>query len=160
LANITSVCVDRLAGPVAVAEAGREMAFAALFAAKRFVLLEKCEKADATIKGAVLDSVDQRSRSESEGMSFGAVAGAGSVGPTGGSAGFGGVSGSAAESLASSETRRHASVTLRLVNADGRVLWAYTQDSAGGKTKGAVADAVDRAIRQLLRETARTDTSK
>jgi hypothetical protein len=136
------------------------MAFAALFAAKRFVLLEKCEKADATLKGAVLDAMEQRSRSESEGMGFGAVAGAGRAGSAGASAGFGGVSGSAAESLASSETRRQASVTLRLVNAEGRVLWAYTQDSAGGKTKGAVADAVERAIRQFLRETARTDLAK
>jgi len=43
------------------------------------------------------------------------------------------------------------------VDPEGEVLWAYTQDSAGGKAKGAVSDAVERAIKQLARELSRAD---
>lgn len=156
LQRIRKICVDRLAGSAPLAEVVREMAYAALFSAKRFTVIEKCEKAEATLKGAVLESGDRRTRAESEGIGFGAVTGGGSSGPGGSAGGFAGVGGSTGEALVSSETRRQASVTLRLVDADGIVLWAYTQDSTGGKTKGPAADAIDRAIRQLLRDAARS----
>lgn len=149
LQRIKRICVDRLAGPAPLADAVREMAFAALFSARRFTVLEKCEKAEATLKGAVLESGDRRTRAESEGIGFGAIAGGASAGA------IAGAGGSTGESLLSSEARRQASVTLRLVDSEGVVLWAYTQDSTGGKTKGPAADAVDRAIRQLLRDTSR-----
>lgn len=70
-------------------------------------------------------------------------------------AGLGAVAGGSSERLFSIETLSRASVTLRLTNREGDIIWAYTQDSAGGKTKGAVSDAVDRAIRQLGRELGR-----
>lgn len=153
LTKLRRICVEKIAGPAPVADAVREMAFAALFAAKRFVVLEKCEKAEATLKGAVLESSDRRSRVESEGIGFGAIAG----GASAAGAGIAGVAGSNGETLSSSEMRRQASVTLRLVDSEGAVLWAHTQDSSGGKTKGPAADAVDRAIRQLLRDTGRLE---
>ena len=58
LQRIKRICVDRLAGQAPLVDAVREMAFAALFSAKRFTVLEKCEKADATLKGAVLGTGD------------------------------------------------------------------------------------------------------
>jgi hypothetical protein len=54
--------------------------------------------------------------------------------------------------LASSDIKRRATVTVRLVVGKGDVLWANSQDSAGGKSKSAIADATERAIRSLLRE--------
>jgi hypothetical protein len=59
--------------------------------------------------------------------------------------------------LFSAETGTKASVTLRLVDQEGEVIWAYTQDSAGGKNKGAVADAVERAMKQLQRDASRSE---
>jgi hypothetical protein len=38
------------------------------------------------------------------------------------------------------------------VDQEGTVVWAYSQDSPGGKVKGAIADAIERAVKQLLRE--------
>jgi hypothetical protein len=46
-------------------------------------------------------------------------------------------------------------VVLRLVDADGEVIWAYSVDSTGGKTRGAVSDAVDQGVRQLMRDVGR-----
>lgn len=152
LARVESICVDTIAGVAPLAEAVREMAFAALYSAKRFTVLERCEKAQAKLKGAILESAEYRRRSESEGIGFGAIGGAVSSG-TGAIAGVGGSNG---ESLSSSETRRQASVSLRLMDQDGVVIWAYSQDSTGGKTKGPAADAMDRAIRQLLKEASRS----
>lgn len=45
-----------------------------------------------------------------------------------------------------------ASVVLRLVDRDGVVIWATTQESSGGKAEAAVPDALDRAVRQLFRD--------
>lgn len=151
LSKVQRICVDKLGGAEPLAGAVREMAFAALFAAKRFTVVEKCEKAEATLKGAVIDSAERRERAESEGISFGGIAGGASA--SGGV--IAGATGGTGESLASSETRRHATVALRLVDADGTVIWAVTQDSGGGKNKAAPSDAIDRAIRQLIRDASR-----
>jgi hypothetical protein len=133
----------------------REIAIAALFGMKRFAVTENCAKADATMKGAVIERAGRRARREGEAADFGVAAGGASVSRSGGSGGFGAMLGGSGEVLASAETTTHASVTLRLVNRDGDVIWAHTQDSAGGKTKGAIADAVERAMRQLGRELGR-----
>ncbi len=61
------------------------------------------------------------------------------------------------ESLSSAETKEHAVVTLRLVNKEGEVLWAVSNESSGGKTKGAIGDAADRAARRLLRDIERAE---
>ncbi|MFN0168655.1 MAG: hypothetical protein ACKV22_19700 [Bryobacteraceae bacterium] len=151
LRGIKRICVDRLVGEDSMVAPAREIAIAALFAAKRFTVTEKCEKADAVLKGAVLERGERRTRAEGESANFGVAGGGASANRNSGSAGFGAVVGGSEESLYSSETRSRASVALRLVDQDGDVLWAYTQDSTGGKTKGAIADAVERTVRQLLR---------
>ena len=149
LLGVKRICVEKFAGDEALVATVREMAIAGLFALKRFRVSEKCDKADATLKGAVLERGERRIRGEGEATDFGAAAGGASVSRNSGSAGFGAVVGGSGEALFSAETASRASVTLRLVNSDGDVIWAYTQDSAGGKTKGAVVDAVEKGIRQL-----------
>lgn len=67
--------MDRAVGQAPLADAVREMLFAALFSSKRFTILEKCDTADATLKGAVIESAKRGARAESEGIGFGAVAG-------------------------------------------------------------------------------------
>jgi hypothetical protein len=156
LGKLTRVCVDQFSGDTALVSPVREIAIAALFGMKRFVVTENCAKADATMRGAVIERTGRRARSEGEAADFGAAAGGASVSRSGGAAGFGAIIGGSSEALASSETTAHASVTLRLVDSDGDVIWAHTQDSQGGKTKGAIADAVERAIRQLGRDVGRS----
>jgi len=40
--------------------------------------------------------------------------------------------------------------TVRLVNKDGDVIWSTTQESLGGKFRGASADVADKVMRQLI----------
>jgi hypothetical protein len=152
LTTIKRVCVDKFAGEESLVATVQEIAIASIFSLKRFTVTEKCDKADAVLKGAVIERVENKIRAEGEATNFGVSRGAANVNRHSGTAAFGAALGGSGESLMSAETGSHASVTLRLTSADGDVLWAYTQDSPGGKTRGAVSDAVDRAIRQLQRE--------
>ena len=155
LADIKRVCVDKIVGEEAVVAAARELAIAGLFSARRFVITEKCDKADVILKGAVLERGEMRVRGEGEATDFGAAAGGASANRISGRAAFGAIAGGSGESLYSAETRESASVVLRLVDQEGTIVWAYSQDSPGGKVKGAIADAIERAVKQLLREVER-----
>ena len=49
--------------------------------------------------------------------------------------------------------RRHeASAAVRLVNKDGDVIWSTTQESLGGKFRGASADVADKITRKLTED--------
>ena len=49
-----------------------------------------------------------------------------------------------------SEERKHEAIaTVRLVNNDGDVIWSTTQESFGGKFKGASADVADKVAKRL-----------
>jgi hypothetical protein len=152
LLSVKRICVSAFAGDQAVVDLAREIAFSALFSGKRFRITENCENADAVLKGAVVERSEVRARGESEGVEFGRVLGGATVSGDSGSAAIGGVRGANNEALYSSESRSQATVTLRLVGKEGDVILAFTQESPQGKTKSAVADAVDRAVRQLFKE--------
>jgi hypothetical protein len=48
------------------------------------------------------------------------------------------------------ETRRHeASLSVRIVNADGDVLWTATAESRGGKFRSAGADVAEKLAKAL-----------
>ena len=57
------------------------------------------------------------------------------------------------ESARSKERKHETSASIRLVNSDGDVLWSTTQESAGGKFRGAMADVADKISRQLADDT-------
>lgn len=149
---VKRVCVDKIAADDNADAVVREMLFAGLYAMKRFVVTENCDKAEAVVKGAVLERSENRVRGESEGTDFGKAVGFASATSTGGSAGMGAIGGGSGTALFSAETKSSASLTLRIVDKEGTIIWAHTQDSPGGKTKGAISDAVDRALRQLTRD--------
>ncbi len=46
---------------------------------------------------------------------------------------------------------------MRLVDKDGDVIWATTQESRGAKYKGASADVADKIVKQLLRDAQKTE---
>ena len=57
------------------------------------------------------------------------------------------------ESSHSNERRHEASASIRLIDANGDVIWSTTQESAGGKFRGAMADVADKIARQLADDT-------
>ena len=160
LVQVKRICVQNFGEDVLGVQA-REMVIARLFESKRFSLTENCEKADFVLKGAVTERNDRAFRQESEGVGFGAgVSGADSSGSGAGRTGTSAsasVRGDARETLASSENKQHAAVTMRLVDKDGEILWAASLESTGGKTKGAIGDAAERAVRKLLRDLERAE---
>ena len=48
------------------------------------------------------------------------------------------------------ERKHEAMAAVRLVDADGDVIWSTTQESLGAKFKGASADVADKVVKQLL----------
>ena len=163
LLQVKRVCVQNF-GDDALGAQAREMVIARLFESKRFSLTENCAKAEFILKGAVTERNDRAFRQESEGVGFG-VSGAASdssgagINRTGTSASAS-ARGDARETLASSENKQHAVVTMRLVDKDGEILWATSLESAGGKTKGAIGDAAERAARKLLRDLERAEKQR
>jgi hypothetical protein len=160
LLQVKRVCVQNF-GDDALGVQAREMVIAKLYESKRFSLTENCEKADFVLKGSITERSDRVSRSESEGIGFGESAAASSSSGSGvsrsGTAASASVRGDVRESLASSEVKLQAAVTMRLVDKDGEILWAASLESTGGKTKGAIGDAADRAVRKFLRDLERAE---
>jgi curli biogenesis system outer membrane secretion channel CsgG len=108
----------------------------ALVATNQFTVTENRERADAVLKGVALEKSSQELHAYSEGTAVG--------GRNGGAA--------IKDSAANTETIHEAKVGIRLVNPDGDVVWTSTQESKGGKYKGATADAADKCVKQLLRD--------
>jgi len=160
LLQVKRVCVQNF-GDDALGVQAREMIIAKLYESKRFSLTENCDKAEFVLKGAVTERNDRAFRQESEGVGFGVSAsGADSSGSGAGRTGTSASAsarGDARETLASSENKQHAAVTMRLVDKDGEILWAASLESTGGKTKGAIGDAAERAVRKFLRDLERAE---
>lgn len=156
LATVKTICVETFAGDPSLVQAVKEIAIAALYGAKRFTISERCDKTDAVLKGAVIEKAGTRVRAEGEGAGFGVAAGAASTT----AAAIGAVAGGSSEALYSRESQTQVSVTARLVDKDGLVIWAHTQESPGGRIKGPVVDAVERALRQLVRDVERAQGAR
>lgn len=152
LISVKSVCVGDIAGEKDQATLARELATTSLFSTRRFTIREKCAPTDSVLKGAVLSRSEMSVRAEKEETGFGVASGRAHASDRSGTAALAAAAGSSGEALYSSETRGSATVALRLVSPDGTVIWAYTQDSRDGKTKSALVDAVERAIRQLTKD--------
>jgi hypothetical protein len=148
LLAIHRVYVDRLTGGETAAQM-RDILISSLAGAELFVLTEKEEKADAVVRGAAEDLVFTEVHSSSDGInahaSLGTRSGSGYY-AKGNSAGLGiGEN----ESDHSAERRHEAMATVRLVNKDGDVIWSTTQESLGGKFRGASADVAEKITSKL-----------
>jgi len=148
LLSVHRVYVDRLTGGETAAQM-RDILISSLAGADLFVLTEKEEKADAVIRGAAEDMVFTEVHSSSDGInahaSLGNRTGSG-YNSKGSSAGVGlGEN----ESEHSAERRHEAMATVRLVNKDGDVIWSTTQESLGGKFRGASADVAEKITAKL-----------
>ena len=149
LVSVKRVFVDRLTGGESAAQL-RDLIISSLQNARLFVVTENQERADAILRGAAEDLVFVDTFNTSDGVNANASFGLGS-GKTGTrstgrymSAGVGD-----RESTDIKERKHEALATVRLVNKDGDVIWSTTQESLGGKFRGASADVADKIARQL-----------
>jgi hypothetical protein len=153
LLQIRRVYVDHLTGGETAAQM-RDILMSSLESSKLFVLTENQERADATLKGAAEDLVFTEVHSSSDSLNARTNIGTGRSTSTsrGMSAGFGvGES----ESEHSSDRRHEAVAAVRLVNKEGDVIWATTQESLGAKFRGASTDVADKITARLKEDFAR-----
>jgi curli biogenesis system outer membrane secretion channel CsgG len=150
LVSVKRIYVDSF-GEDAVSKQIQAMVVSGLTENKRFIVTENKERADAFLRGAGLEKDSQEFHSYSEGTAAGASGGGFTANRNSASGGFGGTHAAISDSGASTETIHEARVAVRLVNPDGDVLWATTQESKGAKYKGASADVADKVVKELLR---------
>lgn len=166
LLKVKRIFVDSFGDDV-ISKELQSMIVSALVATKRFKVTENREKADAILKGVALEKTSQELHAYGESTAVGAASGGshGEISGTGGN-----VSGSSSggfiarhmgtsDSSVNTETVNEARVAVRLVNADGDVIWTSTQESKGAKYKGASADAADKCVKQLLKDVEKLESS-
>ncbi len=140
------------------ADSLRELIIAGLDSTKLFILTDNPERADAVLKGAAddktftdtFDSDKNQSNRSSGGIYSGGSAISGKKG------GYGGGSVDERESHHIKERKHEAYAAVRLCNQAGDVLWSTTQESLGGKFRGAGADVATKIARQLTLDFQRT----
>jgi hypothetical protein len=156
LLQIHRVFIDRLTGGATAAQI-RDLIISALQGTRLFIITENEERADAFLRGAAEDLLytdrfsssegvgshasERGSRSESSGSGYSRAGNARSLGLAMGA--------NEMESVHIEERKHEALATVRLTNKDGDVIWATTQESLGGKFRGAGADVADRIAKQL-----------
>jgi hypothetical protein len=163
LARVKRVYVDQLGGG-AMSDQMRDMIMAALQNSGLFIVTEKPESADATIRGSADDKVFNEEHDSSD--SIGLRTNTGNSGSSRSnmtssvsSSRSAGAGVTDSESNQSKERRHEASASIRLVDASGDVIWSTTQESGGGKFRGALADVADKIARQLTEDTRRARRS-
>ena len=152
LLEVHRIFVDRLTGGETAAQM-RDMLISSLNGARLFVITENPERADATLRGAAEDLLYTDKFSSSEGINAHVNAGVGkntANGSTNRSGRYSGASVGDNESMHIEERKHEAMATVRLVGKDGDVIWSTTQESLGGKFRGASADVADKVTRQLV----------
>ena len=153
LLQIRRVYVDHLTGGETAAQM-RDILLSSLESSKLFVLTENPERADATLKGAAEDLVFTEVRSSSESLSARSNIGVGR-GNSSSRGAYGGFGVGESESEHSTDRRHEAVAAVRLVNKEGDVIWATTQESLGAKFRGASTDVADKITNKLREDFAR-----
>ena len=150
LRNVRRVFVDRLTGGETAAQM-REILINSLETARIFVLTENQERADAILRGAAEDLVFTETHSSSDSLNAHANFGTGRSSSTARGQ-YGGLGVGQSEDERSAERRHEAIAAVRLINKDGDVIWATTQESLGAKFRGASADVADKIAAQLKQD--------
>lgn len=153
LLKVKKVYVDRLGGGETASQI-RDMIIASLLAAKLFLLTENQEKADAILRGSAEDLIFTDTFQTSDGIDARAsVGGTMSYNSSRGSTSTRNpalnVSVGQSESERIAERKHEATASVRLVTKEGDIVWSTTQESLGGKFRGASADVADKIARQL-----------
>ncbi|MDZ7637381.1 MAG: hypothetical protein U5J83_03885 [Bryobacterales bacterium] len=149
MSEVKRLCVEDFDGGENARQL-RAMLIAEIHRLGSFVITENPKKADAFIRGFGEDLVftEQHSRDENvTGRSQGAIS---TGGYTRNRASASQSVGGSAAARDRSEIRRHeASLTVRIVNVDGDVLWGGTAESRGGKFRSAGADVAEKIVKSI-----------
>jgi hypothetical protein len=159
LAKVRRIYVDQLGGGKE-SDQLRDMVIAALQNAGMFLITENPERADASLKGSGDDKVfvEQHNTSDSIGFHTADASGTRNAVSLGTSSSSNkSLSAGITENESSHIQERHheAQASVRLVTAEGDVIWSTTQESNGGKFRGAMADVADKIAHRLIDETKR-----
>jgi hypothetical protein len=152
LLNVRRVYVDKLTGGETAAQI-RDMIISSFQTARLFVLTENPDRADAFLRGSAEDLIFTDTFSSSEGLNARGDIGTSSSASrssTSRRGGYAGLSIGENESARIAERKHEACAAVRLVNKDGDVIWSTTQESLGGKFRGASADVADKITAQLV----------
>lgn len=150
--QVKRVYVDKFGGPESAAQI-RDMLISSLQRARLFIITENPERADAVLRGSGEDLIftDTFQSGDSIGADAGLSLGRGTTSRTRDSASLrAGVRES--DNTRIVERKHEASLSIRLVNKDGDVIWSTTQESQGAKFRSASADVAEKATRQLVQD--------
>jgi hypothetical protein len=151
LTKVKRVHIEKLAGDRTAAQI-RDMIINALQASNVFIVTENPERADAILRGSAEDEIFTDTFQTSEGVnaraSLSGGTGTSRVSTSRRAAASVGVGLDESEKIV--ERKHEAMAAVRLVDADGDVIWSTTQESLGAKFKGASADVADKVVKQLL----------
>ena len=148
LLSVRRIYVAELSGGRA-AEAVRELLISSLNATQLFILTDNPDRADAILKGAADDHGFTDTFDVKEGITGRVGSGRSSSGLSGSTGSIGGVSIGDNESHNIKERKHEAYAAVRLCGRDGDVLWATTEESQGGKFRGASAEVAAKVARDL-----------
>jgi hypothetical protein len=161
LLTVRRVFVDRFSGGETAAQM-RDMVINGLQSSKLFTITENQEKADAILRGSGEDLVFNETHTSSDSLNVHSSlsssqseedtalrGGTRSEDRLNKSVGLGA---GESESSHSVERRHEANAAVRLVSKDGDVIWSTTQESLGGKFRGASADVADKITKRLTED--------
>jgi hypothetical protein len=161
LSTVRRVFVDRFAGGETAAQM-RDMIINGLQSTKLFTITENQEKSDAILRGSGEDLVFNEQHSSSDSLnvhsSLSTRRSADDSSLRGGTHVYDsddhsvGLGAGESESSHSVERRHEANAAVRLVSKDGDVIWSTTQESLGGKFRGASADVADKITKRLTED--------
>jgi hypothetical protein len=157
LAKVKRIYVEPLGG-AQTSDQMRDMIIAALQNSNLFIVTENQERADATLRGSSDDRIFTEEHQSSESLGLHSNGGSGSASSNSTSGGTssrrdGGIGVTDSETSRIQERRHEATASIRLIDSDGDVIWSTTQESTGGKFRGAMADVADKIARQLVEDT-------
>jgi len=161
LLTVRRVYVDRFSGGETAAQM-RDMIINTLQSSKLFVITENEEKADAILRGSGEDLVFNETHSSSDNVNVHSSlntshsdedtalrGGTRAYDRTGRGIGLGAGEGESSHSV---ERRHEANAAVRLVTKDGDVIWSTTQESMGGRFRGASSDVADKITKRLTED--------
>jgi hypothetical protein len=152
LDTVKRIFVEQLGGGQ-TSDQMRDMIISALQNCGLFVITENHDRADATLRGSSDDIIftENHNTSDSIGLHANTTSSSSSKNYESGVSSSQGIGAGITNNESSHiEERRHESAaSLRLVDNQGDVIWSTTQESAGGKFRGAMADVADKVSRQL-----------
>lgn len=161
LLTLKRVFVDRFTGGETAAQM-RDMIISSLQNTGLFVITENQEKADATLRGSGEDLVFNDVHSSSDSLNVHSTLGTTQededTALRGGTRSYEragrniGLGAGDSESSHSVERRHEANAAVRIVNKDGDVIWSTTQESLGGKFRGASSDVADKVTKRLMED--------